>query len=115
VPRVEVEGRTIEVAVRRSRRARTTRIVVDDERNVEVVLPLRAPARLVGQVLDEHRAWLARQLARPAPRFCLGLARPDAVWLHGYAYAIPEARSLELWYRERARSSSRPSRARRSG
>jgi predicted metal-dependent hydrolase len=104
VLRVDVAGREVDVAVRVSRRARRARIVVDAERTVEVVVPSRAPAWTAERLLDEHRGWLERQLARPPEPFVLGLQRDDAVWLGGLPRPLPAARPLERWYRGEART-----------
>jgi predicted metal-dependent hydrolase len=64
VPVVEIEGRTIPYAVRRSARARRARLVAGPRDGIEVVLPARAPQRLVGELLAAHPAWLLRQSER---------------------------------------------------
>ena len=104
MPRVAVGGREVEVAVRRSTRARRVRIVVDAQRRVEIVLPRRAPLAAVERVLAEHREWLERQLARPTRGFALGLQRDDVVWLGGMALPRPGVADLGCWYREQART-----------
>jgi predicted metal-dependent hydrolase len=98
-----VSGRVVEVVVRRSARARRARIVVDWERNVEVVLPRRAPAATVERLLDEHGAWLERQLSKGEPESRLGLQRDDVVWLGGMALPRPDVADLGAWYRDQAR------------
>ncbi len=100
---VEVDGRSVAVAVRVSRRARHVRITVDWKREVEVVVPLRAGPRAVERALSEHRDWLGRQLAKPPRETRLGLQRDDVVWIGGRAGPLPRAESLERWYREQAR------------
>jgi predicted metal-dependent hydrolase len=104
MPRFELHGRAIEIPVRHSRRARRARIVVDSSRAVEIVLPLRAPRGTVERLLVQHRGWLERQLAKPAPVFELGLQRDDVVWLGGEQRSRPQTASLERWYREQARA-----------
>jgi predicted metal-dependent hydrolase len=98
-----VGGREIEVAVRRSARARRPRIVVDWQRNVEIVLPRRSPPAAVDRLLADHRGWLERQLARPRAELRLGLQRDDVVWLGGMALPRPGVADLGRWYREQAR------------
>jgi predicted metal-dependent hydrolase len=114
VPRVEAGGREVEVAVRRSARARRARIVVDAQQNVEVVLPQRAPLATVERLLAEHREWLERQLAKPAAEFRLGLQRDDVVWLGGMALPRPRVADLGRWYREQARADLERAAARES-
>jgi predicted metal-dependent hydrolase len=104
VLRVEVGGQEVEVAVRRSARARRARVVVDPERNVEVVLPRNAAAAVAERLLVEHSGWLARQLAKPPAELRLGLQRDDVVWLGGMALPRPPVVDLERWYREQARA-----------
>jgi predicted metal-dependent hydrolase len=94
-------GRPIPVRV--SSRARRLRIVVDSQRRVEIVVPPRTAARAVERLLEEHRGWLERQLAKPPQPFLLGLQREDAVWLGGLPRPLPRARSLSVWYRAQAR------------
>jgi predicted metal-dependent hydrolase len=106
MPTIEIGGRSLDVPVRMSRRARRARIVVDASQAVEVVLPVRAPRVVADRLLEEHREWLERQLARPAKPFVLGLQRDDVVWLGGEAQRRPRVRSLERWYRERARAAA---------
>ena len=101
--RVEVGGRTVEVPVRVSKRARRIRIVVDGARNVEVVVPPRTPAGAVDALLVAHGSWLERQLAKPPRPFRLGLQRDDCVWIGGEARPLPAVSRLERWYREEAR------------
>jgi predicted metal-dependent hydrolase len=103
VPPFDLPGRTIDVPVRVSRRARRARIVVDPSRAVEIVLPLRAPRGTAERLLVQHRGWLERQLLKPPPEFELGLQRDDVVWLGGDARPRPQARDLARWYREQAR------------
>ena len=101
--RVEVGGRTIELRVRASPRVKRAKIVVDAFRNVEVVVPLRTDAGAVQALLFEHRAWLERQLAKPAKSLAIGLQRDDVVWIGGLALPAPQVPSIDAWYREQAR------------
>ncbi len=71
---VDVEGRLVEVHVRRSKRVRAHRAVVVPGRPPEIVVRPRATAADIDAAIEYHRSWLARQLARlPEPR--LGLDR----------------------------------------
>ena len=101
--RVDIGGRLVEIPVRVSRRAKKLRIVVDDRRNVEIIVPRRTTADEIDALLFEHRAWLERELAKPPVRFQLGLQRDDVVWIGGLALARPRVPSLDAWYREQAR------------
>ena len=101
--RVDIGGRAVEIPVRVSRRARKLSIHVDVLRNVEIVVPPRTSQEDVDRLLFEHRAWLERELAKPAKTFHLGLQRDDVVWIGGLALPTPPMPSLELWYREQAR------------
>ena len=101
--RVDIGGRVVEIPVRRSRRAKKLRIIVDELRDVEIVVPTRTTNDEIDALLFEHRAWLERELARPPARFHLGLQRDDVVWIGGLALASPRVPSVETWYREQAR------------
>jgi len=71
---VEIEGRLVEVHVRRSTRVRAHRAVVVPGRPPEIVVRPRASVAEIDAAIEYHRSWLARQLARlPEPR--LGLDR----------------------------------------
>jgi predicted metal-dependent hydrolase len=52
----------IEYTIRRSTRARRTRVNVDAHRGVEVVLPQRAPQREAAAAIVELRPWIERRL-----------------------------------------------------
>jgi predicted metal-dependent hydrolase len=103
VRRVDIGGRTVEIPVRISKRARKLSIHVDSLRNVEIVVPRRTTQDEIDSLLFEHRAWLERQLAKPPKRFHLGLQRDDVVWIGGLALPLPSLPALEEWYREQAR------------
>jgi predicted metal-dependent hydrolase len=103
VRRLEIDGRTVEIPVRVSRRARKLAIHVDAMRNVEIVVPRRTTRDEIDALLFEHRAWLERQLAKPPLVFHLGLQRDDVVWIGGLALPLPALPALEDWYREQAR------------
>lgn len=101
--RVDIGGRLVEIPVRVSRRARRLRIVVDEQRCVEIVVPPKTTGAEIDALLFEHRAWLERELAKPPLRFHLDLQRDDVVWIGGLALARPPVPSLDAWYREQAR------------
>jgi predicted metal-dependent hydrolase len=100
---VEIGGRAVEIPVRVSRRARKLSILVDAQRNVEIVVPPRTSQDQIDSLLFEHRAWLEHQISKPPREFHLGLQRDDVVWLGGFALALPNVPSVEKWYREQAR------------
>jgi predicted metal-dependent hydrolase len=87
-----LEGRPVELVVRRSRRARRLRLVVPVDGDPELVVPLGATRADIERMLAEHQAWLARQVAAArlaaerVPR--LGLARPGVVWLGGVPHPV---------------------------
>jgi hypothetical protein len=71
---VEVDGRAIEVTIRRSKRVKGHRIIVRHGLPPELVVRPRASDAEIDAALELHRPWLARQLARlTAPR--LGLEK----------------------------------------
>jgi predicted metal-dependent hydrolase len=107
VRRFDIGGRTVEIPVRVSRRARKLSIHVDAVRNVEIVVPRRTTQEEIDALLFEHRAWLERELAKPPKPFHLGLQRDDVVWIGGLALPLPALPSLEAWYREQARDEIR--------
>jgi predicted metal-dependent hydrolase len=104
VRRVDIGGRTVEIPVRVSRRARKLSIHVDALRNVEIVVPRRTTQHEIDALLFEHRAWLERELAKPPKAFHLGLQRDDVVWIGGLALPLPQLPALDAWYREQARA-----------
>jgi predicted metal-dependent hydrolase len=55
---------TIEYFIRRSARARRTRITVEQDGTVMVTLPMRAPERHASELVEARRAWLERHLVR---------------------------------------------------
>jgi len=103
VRRVEIGGNTVDIPVRVSRRARKLSILVDAQRNVEIVVPPQTSQDDIDTLLFEHRRWLERQLSKPPKAFQLGLQRDDVVWIGGLALAAPPVTSLETWYRAQAR------------
>ncbi len=117
--------------VRRSSRARRVRVAVTPEGGVEVVLPLRAPARMAGEALVELRPWIDRRLAEVASAQATVAARAGTVPYLGADLAlVPEPRrtrvrrvgdtllvpaapaaqreALERWYRRQARAEVAP-------
>jgi predicted metal-dependent hydrolase len=103
VRRVDIGGRTVEIPVRVSRRARKLSIHVDALCNAEIVVPRRTTQDEIDALLFEHRAWLERELAKPPKTFHLGLQRDDVVWIGGLALPVPALPALDDWYREQAR------------
>jgi predicted metal-dependent hydrolase len=74
------------VSIRRSARAWHSRITVTEEGEVVVVLPVRAPASEAAELVDRHRAWIQRHVARmDARRRALAL-RPSLA--HGRVLTI---------------------------
>jgi predicted metal-dependent hydrolase len=71
---LEIDGRRVELHIRRSTRVRGHRVVVTPGRPPELVVRPRATDADIDAAIEYHRPWLARQLARlPQPR--LGLDR----------------------------------------
>jgi predicted metal-dependent hydrolase len=71
---VDIEGRLIQLQVRRSKRVRGHRMVVRYGLPPELVVRPRATAAQIDEAIDFHRSWLERQLAKAIePR--LGLDR----------------------------------------
>lgn len=122
---LDVDG--VQVAVRRSPRARRVRLVAKAGRGVELVLPARGGEDTGRQLIHTHRAWIVAQNARLEERR-LGLEQSGVVWRHGTALpltlrhadrarvmstddsvtvAAPDAESaermVERWYREQTR------------
>lgn len=118
----------VEIAVRRSSRARRVRLVAKAGTGVELVLPARGGEDAARALIRTHRAWIAEQHARLGERL-LGLERPGVVWRHGVPVPLalrpggrarvlstddrviiaapPDAdlgRLVERWYREHTRA-----------
>jgi predicted metal-dependent hydrolase len=72
--------------IRRSARARHSRIVIEEDATVVVVLPMRAPAREAEQMVERHRAWIARHVARITARRRSLALRPSLA--HGRVLSI---------------------------
>ena len=70
-------------------------------REVEVVVPPRTSRRAIERLVEEHREWVERRLARFEP--VLGLDRPGVVWLGGEPVAPPVGMDVGRWYRREAR------------
>ena len=71
---VDIDGRMVELQVRRSKRVRGHRMVVRYGLPPELVVRPRATAAQIDEAIDFHRSWLERQLAKAIePR--LGLDR----------------------------------------
>jgi predicted metal-dependent hydrolase len=71
---VDIDGRRVEVHIRRSNRVRDHRAVVGPGRVPEIVVRPRATERDIDEAIEYHLPWLARQLAR-MPEARLGLER----------------------------------------
>ncbi len=130
--KIETDGRTVELRVRESGRARRARIWVGPRRPLEIVVPPRTSDRTIDRLIASHRGWIiekdawAREQAEGARR--LGLDRPGVVWLGGQAVPIERreggrsvarrrdgrvlvggseagaAGAIERWYRREART-----------
>ncbi len=121
----------LDFSVRRSARARRVRVGVTAEGGIEVVLPLRAPARLAAEAVVELRPWIDRRLADVARDRAAVAARGDTVpYLGTELRLLPEAgrtrvrregdvlrvpaapaarrEALERWYRRQARTEIAP-------
>jgi len=96
-------GRTVPVEVRRSPRARHARILVRSASRLELVVPRRAREGDLDGLLESHRAWIERALAREERRPQIGL--DGGHWLHGSLVPAPRG-DVERWYREQARAAA---------
>lgn len=96
-------GRTVPVEVRHSPRARHARILVRSACRIELVVPPRVHDRDLDGMLESHRAWIERALAREESRPHLGL--DGLIWLEGAPVPRPRG-DVERWYRERARTAA---------
>jgi predicted metal-dependent hydrolase len=115
--------------VRRSARAKRTRVTVHPDRTVEVVLPRRAPERDAARAVEELRPWIERrlralehaadELRRPAgtvPYLGTDLtlveqAGRTRVHRRGDVLLVPAGDplpALERWYRAQARREIAP-------
>jgi len=59
-----IAGEEIEVRVRESQRARTTRLIVGPRRPLEVIVPARVRAAEIDRFLASKRTWIERKLAQ---------------------------------------------------
>ena len=71
---LDIDGKQIDVQIRRSKRVRSNRIVVRYGLPPELVVRPRATNAEIEEAIDFHREWLTRQLAKAAPAR-LGLER----------------------------------------
>jgi len=82
---------SIDYSVRRSTRARHSRITIAEDATVVVVLPTRAPAREAAELVERHRTWIDRHVARIRTRRRALALRPSLA--HGRVlniYGQPE-------------------------
>jgi len=129
LPRLLVlDGETVTVRVRESRRARALRVRLGPQLPLEAIVPRRVGDAELDRFLHDRRDWIARKLAETraaaARENLLGLNRPDVVWLgltpipvaseevrsarlrHGRLVVPPgpqAPRAIERWYRREAR------------
>ena len=73
-------------SIRRSTRARHSRITIQDDGAVVVVLPMRAPAREAGEIVERHRSWVERHVARIIARRRALALRPSLA--HGRVLTV---------------------------
>lgn len=90
--------RTVEVRVRQSPTARTTRILLGADRPLEIIVPAGVGEGEIDAALADRRDWIADKLgtvevecARP---YALGLQRPGIAWMQGVPLAV-EPRQAE--------------------
>ncbi len=82
-----VNGETITVRVRESRRARTTRLIVGPRRPLEIIVPSGVSSEDIDAFLESKRRWIeakiaaSREIAARPPK--LGLELPGAAWVAG--------------------------------
>jgi predicted metal-dependent hydrolase len=82
-----LDGEVLQVGVRESTKARTSRVIIGPRRPLEVIVPQGVDDDAVDRLLESKRRWIAQKVAasraiaaRPAQ---LGLERPGTVWLAG--------------------------------
>ena len=63
--------------IRRSTRARRSRITINQQAQAVVVLPLRAPEQEAAELVARHRSWVVRNVGRMAARRDALEARPS--------------------------------------
>src|SRR4051794_30484179 len=96
----------VEVRVRESARARTTRIIVGPRRPLEIIVPAGTSDDKVDEALADRSRWIARKLeaVRAIVERPPTLGLNGKVWLLGEAVKGPaESGRLERWYRQQAR------------
>ncbi len=71
---------TIEFIVRRSARARRSRITIQDDASVVVVLPMRAPEREAAGLIERHTSWVEHHVARIKARRRVLALRPSLAY-----------------------------------
>jgi predicted metal-dependent hydrolase len=101
-----IDGETISVRVRESKRARRLRVTVAPRRPVEAVVPRRVSDAELDRFLARQGPWIARKLREFTERRpTLGLDYPGVVWIGLEPRVAPaeDAGSIERWYREQAR------------
>ena len=129
LPRLlELDGETVIVRVRESKRARSLRVRLGPHVPLEAIVPRRVGDAALDRFLQDRRDWIARKLAETraaaARANLLGLDRPDVVWLgltpipvdfgdtrsarlrHGRLVVAPgplAPGAIERWYRREAR------------
>jgi predicted metal-dependent hydrolase len=104
--RLTIDGETISVRVRESKRARRLRVTVAPRRPVEAVVPRRVSDAELDRFLARQGPWIARKLREFTERRpTLGLDYPGVVWIGLEPRVAPaeDAGSIERWYREQAR------------
>jgi hypothetical protein len=80
-----LDGEVIEVRVRESNKARTSRIIVGPKRPLEIIVPHGVSDAEVDRILGERRSWIRAKTARASeiadriPQ--LGLDQAGVVWL----------------------------------
>jgi predicted metal-dependent hydrolase len=90
--RFSLDGETIDVGVRESPRAKTTRLIVGPRRPLEVIVPRGVNDNAIDIFLESKRRWItekvaaARAIAARPPQ--LGLEQPGTVWLAGGSLPI---------------------------
>ncbi len=81
----------IPYTVRRSKRARRVRVTVDPQDGVQVVLPVRAPAREAASAVAQLRGWIERRLEEAEAVRASIAARGDTVpYLGADLRLVPE-------------------------
>jgi len=84
---LDVDGRPVEVRVRESPTARTTRILLGVQHPLEIIVPAGTAGEEINTALRERRDWIAEKLkqieAERGRPFALGLQRSATAWLRG--------------------------------